>query len=109
MTLVDQLLRAEAWARGHADETRVFLRGESNASELLVQVAYGNDAHLRLDTDLAETSVAGLQDFATFVPLEFLAQQGRRARLDRPASFRSALAQTRRRLSGKHVNSGHVR
>jgi ABC-type nitrate/sulfonate/bicarbonate transport system substrate-binding protein len=65
--IVDQVLRAEAWARGNPDETRRFLARESNSSEYWVTVAYGEDAHLRLDTELSETNIAGLQDFSDFL------------------------------------------
>jgi ABC-type nitrate/sulfonate/bicarbonate transport system substrate-binding protein len=65
--IVDQVLRAEAWAHSHPDETRRFLALESNSSEYWVTQAYGTDAHLRLRTDLAESSVAGLQDFSDFL------------------------------------------
>ena len=67
VTLVDQVLRAEAWAHLNGDETRRFLARESNSSEYWVSVAYGDDAHLRLRTDLAESSIAGLQDFSDFL------------------------------------------
>ncbi len=65
--LVDQVLRAEAWAHVNPDETRRFLARESNTSEYWVNVAYGADAHLRLRTDLSETNVAALQDFSDFL------------------------------------------
>ena len=77
--------------------TRRFLARESNASEHWVQVAYGKDAHLRLDTDLAETSVAGLQDFSDFLfRWNFLPSKvDVRAWID-PRPFEAALTQTRR-------------
>ncbi len=65
--VLDQVLKAEAWAHVNPDATRRFLARESNTSEYWVNVAYGEDAHLRLRTDLAETSIAGLQDFADFL------------------------------------------
>jgi ABC-type nitrate/sulfonate/bicarbonate transport system substrate-binding protein len=65
--IVDQVLRAEAWAHAHPDETRRFLARESNSSEFWVTQAYGADAHLRLRTDLAESSVLALQDFSDFL------------------------------------------
>jgi ABC-type nitrate/sulfonate/bicarbonate transport system substrate-binding protein len=65
--IVDQVLRAQDWARAHADETRRFLARESNTSEYWVSAAYGLDAHLRLDTSLSEANIAGLQDFADFL------------------------------------------
>lgn len=65
--IVDQVLRAEAWAHANPDETRRFLARESNSSEYWVSVAYGEEAHLRLRTDLSDTSVNGLQDFSDFL------------------------------------------
>jgi ABC-type nitrate/sulfonate/bicarbonate transport system substrate-binding protein len=65
--IVDQVLRAEAWAHANPDDTRRFLARESNTSEYWVSVAYGDDAHLRLRTDLAESSILGLQDFSDFL------------------------------------------
>jgi ABC-type nitrate/sulfonate/bicarbonate transport system substrate-binding protein len=65
--IVDQVLQAEKWAHANPDETRRFLARESNTSEYWVTQAYGSDAHLRLRTDLSETSIAGLQDFANFL------------------------------------------
>ena len=65
--IVDQVLRAQDWARAHPDDTRRFLARESNTSEYWVTVAYGLDAHERLDTSLAEDNVNGLQNFADFL------------------------------------------
>jgi len=65
--IVEQVLRAEDWAHAHPDETRRFLAKETNSSEYWVSVAYGADAHLRLQTDFAQTSIDGLQDFVNFL------------------------------------------
>ncbi len=65
--IVEQVLRAEDWAHAHPEETRQFLGRESNSSEYWVAVAYGQDAHLRLRTNLLETSVTALQDFTNFL------------------------------------------
>lgn len=65
--IVEQVLRAEEWAYAHPDETRQFLARESNSSEYWVTVAYGSDAHLRLRTNLNESSVTALQDFTNFL------------------------------------------
>lgn len=67
LRIVDQVLRAEAWARAHPDETRRFLARETNSSEYWVSVAYGQNAHERLRTDFAQQSVDGLQDFVDFL------------------------------------------
>jgi ABC-type nitrate/sulfonate/bicarbonate transport system substrate-binding protein len=65
--IVDQVLRAEAWAGVHPEETRQFLARESNSSEYWVAAAYGIDAHLRLKTNLDELSITALQDFSNFL------------------------------------------
>jgi len=65
--IVEQVLRAEDWAHAHPDETRRFLAKETNSSEYWVSVAYGADAHLRLQTDFAQSSIDGLQDFVNFL------------------------------------------
>jgi len=67
VTIVEQVLRAERWAHGQAAEVRRYLGRETNASEFWVQAAYGEDAHLKLNTDLAPQSVAALQDFTDFL------------------------------------------
>jgi ABC-type nitrate/sulfonate/bicarbonate transport system substrate-binding protein len=65
--IVDQVLRAEAWAQVHPEETRQFLARESNSSEYWVATAYGTDAHLRLKTNLDDLSITALQDFSNFL------------------------------------------
>jgi ABC-type nitrate/sulfonate/bicarbonate transport system substrate-binding protein len=65
--IVDQVLRAEAWAWAHPEETRQFLARESNSSEYWVTAAYGTDAHLRLKTNLDDVSITALQDFSHFL------------------------------------------
>ncbi|WP_020656065.1 ABC transporter substrate-binding protein [Massilia niastensis] len=65
--IVDQVLRAQAWAQAHPDDTRRFLARESNTSEYWVTAAYGADAHQRLETSLSEANIAGLQDFSDFL------------------------------------------
>lgn len=67
VTIVEQVLRAEAWAHQNPDQTRRYLGRETNSSEYFVAAAYGEDAHLKLRTDLSESSIAGLQDFADFL------------------------------------------
>lgn len=67
VTIVEQVLQAEAWAHAHPDETRLYLARETNSSEYWISAAYGEDAHLRLQTDLAERSILGLQNFADFL------------------------------------------
>jgi ABC-type nitrate/sulfonate/bicarbonate transport system substrate-binding protein len=67
VTIVEQVLRAEAWAQRNPADVRRFLARETNASEYWVSVAYGEDAEKRLKTDLAEQSVTAIQDFTNFL------------------------------------------
>lgn len=67
VNIVTQVLRAEHWAWQNPDDTRRYLARETNSSEYWVTQAYGEDAHLRLKTDLAADSIAGLQDFIDFL------------------------------------------
>lgn len=67
VNIIEQVLNAEEWAWQHPDETRRFLAKETNSSEYWVTQAYGQDAHLRLKTDLAAQSIAALQDFTDFL------------------------------------------
>ncbi len=67
VSIVEQVLRAEAWAEAHPDETRRFLGREVNASEYWVTAAYSENAHKRLRTDLSDVSVNALQDFTNFL------------------------------------------
>lgn len=67
VAIVQQVLRAEDWARSHPDETRRYLARETNASEYWVRVAYGDNAQDRLKTDLSDQSVGGLQHFTDFL------------------------------------------
>ena len=67
VTVVQQVLRAEDWARKHPEDTRRFLAKETNSSEYWVSVAYGKNAHERLHTELSDASLNGLQDFCNFL------------------------------------------
>ncbi|WP_034160797.1 ABC transporter substrate-binding protein [Sphingomonas sp. ERG5] len=67
VTIVEQVLRAEAWAQDHASDVRRYLARETNSSEYWVSIAYGDDAQTRLRTDLAEQSLTALQDFTNFL------------------------------------------
>jgi ABC-type nitrate/sulfonate/bicarbonate transport system substrate-binding protein len=66
-TIVEQVLRAEAWAQDHASDVRRYLARETNASEYWVSVAYGDDAQTKLRTDLDEQALNALQDFTDFL------------------------------------------
>ncbi|MEX5364132.1 ABC transporter substrate-binding protein [Pseudomonas guariconensis] len=65
--ILDSVLRAEQWAWAHPEETRRFLARELNTSEYWVAAAYGEDAHLRLRTNLAGRSIEALQDLTDFL------------------------------------------
>ena len=67
VTIVEQVLRAEAWAQAHPAEVRRYLARETNSSEYWVSIAYGEDAQKRLKTDLAEQSIIGIQNFTDFL------------------------------------------
>jgi ABC-type nitrate/sulfonate/bicarbonate transport system substrate-binding protein len=67
VTILEQVLRAEAWAQDHPSDVRRYLARETNASEYWVSVAYGENAEKKLKTDLAEQSVAAIQDFTNFL------------------------------------------
>ena len=67
VTIVEQVLRAEAWAQEHPSDIRRFLARETNSSEYWVTVAYGQDAQTKLRTDLSEQSIAGIQHFTDFL------------------------------------------
>lgn len=65
--ILDSVLRAEHWAHTHPEETRRYLARETNSSEYWVSAAYGEDAHLRLRTELDEQAIEALQDFTHFL------------------------------------------
>lgn len=67
VNILRQVVRAEQWAWQNPDDTRRYLARETNSSEYWVTRAYGEDAHLRLKTDLADSSVDALQDFVSFL------------------------------------------
>jgi len=67
VTILEQVLRAEAWAQDHPSEVRRYLARETNASEYWVAAAYGENAQARLRTDLAEQSIAAIQNFTDFL------------------------------------------
>lgn len=67
VTILEQVLRAEAWAQDHPSDVRRYLARETNASEYWVSVAYGENAEKKLKTDLADQSVAAIQDFTNFL------------------------------------------
>lgn len=67
VTIIEQVLRAEAWAQSHPSEVRRYLARETNSSEYWVAAAYGEDAQTRLRTDLSEQSITAIEDFTAFL------------------------------------------
>lgn len=67
VTILEQVLRAEAWAQDHASDVRRYLARETNSSEYWVSIAYGENAEKKLKTDLAEQSIVAIQDFTNFL------------------------------------------
>jgi ABC-type nitrate/sulfonate/bicarbonate transport system substrate-binding protein len=65
--ILDSVVRAEHWSWEHPEDTRRYLAQETNSSEYWVTVAYGEDAHQRLRTELDESAVNALQDFTNFL------------------------------------------
>ncbi|SPL70139.1 ABC transporter substrate-binding protein [Acinetobacter stercoris] len=66
-SIVDSVLKAEQWAHENASETYRYLAKECNSSEHWVHVAYGEKAHLKLNTNFDQNSVLALQDFSDFL------------------------------------------
>ena len=67
VTIIEQVLRAEAWAQTNPSEVCRYLARETNSSEYWVSIAYGEDAQTKLKTDLSEQSVKAIQDFTNFL------------------------------------------
>ncbi len=65
--VVAKILRAGEWAEQNPEQAFAYLARETGSSELFVRLAYGNDAHTHLKTDLEEASIAALEDFAGFL------------------------------------------
>jgi ABC-type nitrate/sulfonate/bicarbonate transport system substrate-binding protein len=61
------VLRTQAWAHAHPEETRLYLARETNNSEYWIRAAYGENAHDRLKTDLSEQSIDAVQHFTDFL------------------------------------------
>jgi ABC-type nitrate/sulfonate/bicarbonate transport system substrate-binding protein len=65
--LVKRVLVAGQWAAEHAQETVAYVARETRSSEAAVTRAYGPDVNLHLRTDLEESSIVALGDFASFL------------------------------------------
>ncbi|HSB95956.1 MAG TPA: ABC transporter substrate-binding protein, partial [Spongiibacteraceae bacterium] len=55
------------WSAAHAAETVAYVARETGSSEAAVKKSYGNDLHLFQRTDLAESSIAGLEAYKNFL------------------------------------------
>ena len=55
------------WARSHPAEAVAYVARETHATEEWVRHAYGNDVYRRLNTDLEETAIAGLDAYKKFL------------------------------------------
>ncbi|OTG84144.1 monooxygenase [Acinetobacter sp. ANC 4558] len=66
-TIVESVLEAEQWSHLHASDTHRYLAKECNSSEQWIHLAYGENAHLKLNTNFDETSVLALQDLSDFL------------------------------------------
>ena len=55
------------WAAAHPAETVAYVARETGSDEAWVKQAYGEDLHLRQYTDLAETSIKGLETYKDFL------------------------------------------
>jgi ABC-type nitrate/sulfonate/bicarbonate transport system substrate-binding protein len=55
------------WSATHAAETVAYVARETGSSEAAVKKAYGDDLHLYQRTDLAESSIAGLEAYKNFL------------------------------------------
>lgn len=67
-TLLRDVIDAGEWAEAHPAETFAYIAAETGSSEQFVRAAYGGDTlHRRLKTDLEESSIAALAEFADFL------------------------------------------
>ena len=65
--IVKSVLEAEQWSHQHPQETLQYLAQECNSSDKWIPVAYGENAHLNLNTNFDETSILALQDLSDFL------------------------------------------
>ena len=65
--ILQSVLEAEAWSHQHPHETRQYLAQECQSLEQWIPVAYGEDAHLNLNTNFDESSILALQDLSDFL------------------------------------------
>lgn len=62
-----QVIDVDGWAREHKHEVLGYLGRETGSGDDWLRLAYGDDVHRRLRTDLDEGSIAALDDFKGFL------------------------------------------
>lgn len=65
--IVQSVLEAEQWSHQHPQETLHYLAKECHSADKWIPVAYGENAHLNLNTNFDETSILALQDLSDFL------------------------------------------
>lgn len=65
--IVESVLEAEQWSHQHPQETHQYLAQECQSADKWVPIAYGKDAHLKLNTNFDESSILALQDLSDFL------------------------------------------
>ncbi|GAA5005089.1 ABC transporter substrate-binding protein [Acinetobacter puyangensis] len=65
--IIESVVDAEQWSHQNPAETHRYLAKECQSTEQWVHVAYGEDAHLKLNTNFDETSIHALQDLSDFL------------------------------------------
>ncbi|NNG81618.1 ABC transporter substrate-binding protein [Acinetobacter sp. ANC 5378] len=65
--IVSSVLEAEQWSHQHPQETLQYLAQECHSADKWIPIAYGEDAHLKLNTNFDETSILALQDLSDFL------------------------------------------
>ncbi|HZZ05368.1 ABC transporter substrate-binding protein [Paraburkholderia sp.] len=62
-----RVIDVDGWAREHKQEVLGYLGRETGSGDDWLRLAYGDDVHQRLRTDLDDTSIAALDDFKGFL------------------------------------------
>ena len=65
--IISSVIEAEQWSHQHPQETLQYLAQECHSADKWVPIAYGEDAHLKLNTNFDETSILALQDLSDFL------------------------------------------
>lgn len=62
-----RVIDVDGWAREHKQEVLGYLGRETGSGDDWLRLAYGDDVHRRLRTDLDDASIAALDDFKRFL------------------------------------------